>query len=601
VIGDIYVENRSSVLPLKEEYDGIGPHSEVGRENLTYEVWRSQSLASTIEAVRPKINGERFIYVNENSQSLIRGFKDVLVPKNFTPRLLEYYAGDYYVLYPLITKVQTFEVLEGGLPVSRNFLPHPFMTPGEMVVEQEKYFNHKYDGIMLWSCQREYRAKWDPTLEVEIDKTVWEVSLGEGSLLPVKPRPGKVAVPPSSALSRLRSCFRGGFVLPFLRSQGPQVLPAVITHSQDMVVKQTQSESRSGVKVFFITKDRKLVGIREHGKRWDLIGGQLNFQETPIDALLREIKEETGLSMSVSQFVKAGVTTEQSDQGTWISHVFFAVAPSSLVRCPCVEAYSFSNLSDFAKSGLARPRQVWVARHLEMISHWFSSWDEAWSLAMILFGVENVIGKTVPLLAEVRDFAFQSEGMKKIVGKWFVSHKSRFIFQDDQALLVEYLMQNMIYFERKWLPIFISWVNPSGTISMGMFPMEKEDVVHLAEVKEEKSALSTGSSVDLVSHASSMVGPSPLLSEDGSEIFPLIPRNVGDFPTDTDGMKALILQVFGKDVKLEAQDFYHRLHSLGWKGGRRGVLKWLDKVLICKILVAHSATSGKGRIFVLQT
>lgn len=54
-----------------------------------------------------------------------------------------------------------------------------------------------------------------------------------------------------------------------------------------------------GVKALILTEDRKLLLLERHhpskGIYWDIPGGRLQKGESQIDALRREVKEETGL------------------------------------------------------------------------------------------------------------------------------------------------------------------------------------------------------------------------------------------------------------------------------------------------------------------
>lgn len=60
-----------------------------------------------------------------------------------------------------------------------------------------------------------------------------------------------------------------------------------------------------------ITCNRKLLlEKRKDCDLWGLVGGGVKRQETPIDAIVREVQEELGLRMSKERFTKLGVYGE---------------------------------------------------------------------------------------------------------------------------------------------------------------------------------------------------------------------------------------------------------------------------------------------------
>jgi len=320
VIGDVFVERRDMFLPLKEESDVSSTSASLGRVNVTYENWKTKDMQHSVTAVRPKINGERFVRVKDMDHHYLRGFKDLEIKPDFVPELVEYYAGQYYVLSPMLTKPYETEIFERGVKRVQKFLPHPYMTPKEYYDLKSAYCNHKYDGIMLWTGEEEFRAKWEPTVEVTSKGCVWEVYLAT-TLQPIRPRPGKVPVMPSTATARIRSCFRAQFVIPFLVHMTSIELPEEILAAQQYHAQEKPKEESS--KVFFITAERKIVGLRLPNSRLDLVGGQLKNGESPMDAAIREVYEETQTVMKSSQLCYLGPSREQTDGGFWISHIFF--------------------------------------------------------------------------------------------------------------------------------------------------------------------------------------------------------------------------------------------------------------------------------------
>jgi len=298
VIGDVFVRRFDHSLALKDEPDFSTESSHLGRENLTYDVWNNCNFMEEISAVRPKINGERFVLQRIGHERYLSGFLKYLVPKDFKVEVAEYYAGSFYVLWPLIVQPVSYQLFLNNEPMNVTFHPHPFITPQDYLNRLDLFqCNHKYDGIMLWSLDTEYRSKWEPTIEVEMNGIPWEVRYA-ADFLPIRPRPGKSVTPKQSAVSRIRSCMRAAFVIPFLHKQEKtvQLLP------QEILDVQQMSEKRSFVsaKLFVITRDRRIVMIRLPDSRLDFIGGTLKDGESPVDGLSREYYAQTKLQLSTS-------------------------------------------------------------------------------------------------------------------------------------------------------------------------------------------------------------------------------------------------------------------------------------------------------------
>lgn len=72
-------------------------------------------------------------------------------------------------------------------------------------------------------------------------------------------------------------------------------------------------------------KDRFLVLELDLGsqKVWDLPGGKVRFEENPLDSLVREVFEETGLKVSVGEPIGTWYFFRQTDRNQVVATLFF--------------------------------------------------------------------------------------------------------------------------------------------------------------------------------------------------------------------------------------------------------------------------------------
>jgi len=365
-IGDVSVEYSGMNLSLKKEVDLELPVSQPGRESLTTFRWREGGMMKGVQAARPKINGERFVSVRTDKSTLLQGFVTYKLPLHFIPDTVEYYAGKFYVIAPITEKVLEYEARDlDGRVLMLSFLPHPWNTPDQVAFLPDLY-THKYDGVMVAFQGQEYRVKFDPTIEVELDKEIWEVREYDGKLHRVRNRFGKTPVSLMSALGRMRtSVLAGELVKLFVHVSGE--LPEMFKASSSL-------NQNASAKVLFLTPDGRLVFFRDKRiARLDFGGGMLKDGESPVDAAIREISEEFvepsgNLMLAPSDLYYLGMSREEGDTVVWTTHLFVARAPENVGRYEGVELYSVHSFRDFKHSPNGRPRQVWLAHYLQWLS-----------------------------------------------------------------------------------------------------------------------------------------------------------------------------------------------------------------------------------------
>lgn len=379
VIGDLYCK-RLRPGAQKLELDEESEFSSKGRKDVTYQLWEGGKLVEKITAVRPKLNGERFVLVNREGKRILKGFKEfeILYDRTgFVPKLVEYYAGEYYCIEPPVsTKVDIRVCYPGSKKeLLLTLKGHPWMSIAEYL-SQEPYLNsHKYDGIMFQVGSEELRAKWVPTGEVEINGMVWEVSA-----LPTpyfhRPRQGKKSVPMSALVSQLRARLRGHFIVDYLRGN---MCPAPVVQP----LLQQADILKTGSKALVLTVDpagRKLkaVFIRESlkdqkgMKPLDMLGGIIELGESPIEAMIREMREETQWVTTPEMYVEMGTSEGKDEKARWKSYLFLIYMPwTEYVKVKDLESYDLGEEHPgiFATVKEGAPKQEWFARN------WLSATD----------------------------------------------------------------------------------------------------------------------------------------------------------------------------------------------------------------------------------
>lgn len=95
---------------------------------------------------------------------------------------------------------------------------------------------------------------------------------------------------------------------------------------------------RVSVKGIVIDDQGRILLAREEDGWWDMIGGGIDHDEDPIDALKREVTEETGLSVTyVSPTPKYFVTAKRRNHESYVANVIYEIQLANLDFTPSDE------------------------------------------------------------------------------------------------------------------------------------------------------------------------------------------------------------------------------------------------------------------------
>lgn len=90
--------------------------------------------------------------------------------------------------------------------------------------------------------------------------------------------------------------------------------------------------------------NRFLLALEENGV-WEFLGGGLEYGENPYDCLVRELKEEAGLEITMVNIKPAYFVTAVNDTGEWKANLIYKVKVKNLNFRPsdeCIELKFFT-------------------------------------------------------------------------------------------------------------------------------------------------------------------------------------------------------------------------------------------------------------------
>jgi ADP-ribose pyrophosphatase YjhB (NUDIX family) len=418
VLGNVYIELSDFLripLPIKKEEDPESPFSFVGRSDLTHAVfsqidWTPSYEENSFQGVRSKIPGDRFVKVGTK----MVGFQPFFVPEDFPVEVAEYYNGEYYIIYPYISFPFKFE--------GRSFVPHPFHSPNDYIksdnadgtmfcIGGREFRSKKFATVdidiegITWEVVpsdtgigfRKVRPRPGKTPTINHLSVVKSQLLEHHALSMMTPHPNHIVINVGSGsckgtisidIPRQRVTFDSCRRMD-VKKQYPILISAVLTpklkdvdsasfdapsqqweivsklgHSSTVPFfnlhssETTSIESKVGAKALVLTANGKELLFKDKQKPWDWIGGSVELGETPLDALVREIEEETGFKADRAKIFPIGYSDEISDTGQRMfrSHLFV------------MRSFQYGDNWRDPSDPLTQDRQTWLKRYHSWLS-----------------------------------------------------------------------------------------------------------------------------------------------------------------------------------------------------------------------------------------
>jgi len=304
---------RNFRLLSHEQYPGLLSYVNTGEEQVEYEcsVYTEGNRDLPIDMFLEPIDDKKLAFrekLKGTPFELVRG--RLCGPGVSIPMMgqvgegmrFEYVRGVMKVLYPYGRP----SVVEKGLL----FEDHVWSQMAPLAGE----------GIMILTTSGEYRTKKLNTVEVMRDGYPWEVNQRHRF---IRPRLGKTVGSPDRLWNHPTSQVNN------VEIRRPRKIVMVREGPYRHRIEVTSDEIRIDFrrvekkKVVAGSKAVILVGtthylINDEGKQSDFVGGRLEEDERPMDAMVREWKEETGLKPI--QFTYHGTT----EAGEYVTHLFSA-------------------------------------------------------------------------------------------------------------------------------------------------------------------------------------------------------------------------------------------------------------------------------------
>jgi 8-oxo-dGTP diphosphatase len=103
---------------------------------------------------------------------------------------------------------------------------------------------------------------------------------------------------------------------------------------------------RISIKGIVIDSEGRILLTKEDNDKWEMLGGGLDHGEDPLTCLKREIREETGLSLTkIYPVPKYFITSQRIDNSSYIANLIYRIELKNLDFRPsdeCQELRFFS-------------------------------------------------------------------------------------------------------------------------------------------------------------------------------------------------------------------------------------------------------------------
>jgi ADP-ribose pyrophosphatase YjhB (NUDIX family) len=451
------------------------------------------------------------------------------------------------------------------------FKAHEFIALQD--IPDHHFTSSKYEGIMLLSAGQEYRAKWQATTEISFSGEVWEVCTNKGnerfpfSLL--RPRPGKIPLEELQARVQLNSALPGKAIIPYLRTKRAPVL--------------SEKPRRRGSKCFFLDESGYYL-LQDNGKPWDFIGGQIEKDETPTQALIREVKEEVGLDIPDRNFLYVGTSEAEADTAFWVTHVYMAKAPSSLLRHRSVRKWDSMEQIISNTQNRRQDYQPWVAR----LARYGSELGDLIAHRTLLAAEGHVsVFRGMRVTTERARSLLDKLGYYTLLKEIYIQQKQKFVARRNDSF-----------------PDFVNYfMSPPMTQSLWdvvieMFQRDYGDKVSLHAMKGDGVVKTNTTTAIIVREEDYEKKEEPLLekNEHGQLV---LKQGVHSFPLSKQDADVLLRSIYESHETdcLSAQDLYREFSLRGYPGTRAIKVKFAAKSEAWGLLtpVVNSST---GRSFI---
>jgi len=418
----------------RDEEDMVNP-DDVGRKDLTYRdlVELRWGPGGNAYAVREKLNGIRFIMRQTAFGNVYCGAGlMVYLPKGIPTMQLEFSPHGV----AMIGRYGFPDVMVGSV----RFSGHRWRSPDEFKIKPNM------EGIMILTSTGERRLRRYVTVEIDVDGEPYCSVVLQDRTVPLFPRYGKKvvkdleqyrALPVLSVLEipvtrypvmnvetgayfgpivigtdgiRIDSGYRlgvdqivrhitaGEVVLPGVMKIGDVFNKVMLTQVSISPFGSDEMFSVSGAKCVVVGEDDAMLLFKDKDKPWDFIGGRIEPRETSVQALIREIKEETGCLVAAQNLLFLGISSEVSEGVNYYTYLY-AARKEHFVGVPFL-------------ARIGKDEQPWVERLVSYVLRMYKSADHLELLLQLRqenIGVDYTAGELYNVLTERKETEYKTK------------------------------------------------------------------------------------------------------------------------------------------------------------------------------------------------